>query len=224
MDKGKPTKSGYQATKKARSKVRLDLKDIFNSSKTKRTFFLIFQTCFDGTSLIVSGTVMKTSVEFYSAQVTMGTLHDVTEYYVKWIQSYNGARMHVYLTKMTVGEGACKESLNYKLAKFVSNLLQPHIPSEHVASNTASHLFVINRFSMEGKYMVSFDVESLFTHLSLDERIDLVDNFINKGNQGFKLSASDLKRLFSLFATTETLFLFKGTFYDQIDGVAMGSP
>jgi len=29
--------------------------------------------------------------------------------------------------------------------------------------------------------------------------------------------------LFS-FATAETHFLFKGVFYDQIDGVAMGSP
>lgn len=77
---------------------------------------------------------------------------------------------------------------------------------------------------MEGKYMVSFALESLFAHISLDERIDLADNFINKGNPGFKLSASDLKRLFSLFATTKTLFLFKGTFYDQIDGVAVGSP
>ena len=76
---------------------------------------------------------------------------------------------------------------------------------------------------MKGNYMVSFDVERLFTNIPLDERIDLADNYINKGNPGFKLSASDLKRLFS-FATTETHFLFKGTFYDQIDGVAMGSP
>ena len=44
------------------------------SSKIKR-LILIFQTCFDGTSVIVSVTVMKISDEFYSAQVTMHTLH-----------------------------------------------------------------------------------------------------------------------------------------------------
>ena len=33
----------------------------------------------------------------------------------------------------------------------------------------------------------------------------------------------DLTGLFN-FATCETHFLFKGKFYDQIDGVAMGSP
>ena len=54
---------------------------MLKSSKIKR-LFLILQTCFDGTSLVVSVTVMKTSVEFYSAQVTMHTLHYVTEYYV----------------------------------------------------------------------------------------------------------------------------------------------
>ena len=72
--------------------------------KNKAPFFLILQTCFNGTSVIVSVTVMKTSVEFYSAQITMYTLH-----YVTWIQRYNGTRMHVNLTKMTVSQGAYKE-------------------------------------------------------------------------------------------------------------------
>ena len=69
---------------------------MFKSSK-KKTFFLIFHTCFDGTSVIVN--------------VTMLTLHYVTEYYVTWIQSYKGAKMHVYQTKMTVSQGAYKESV-----------------------------------------------------------------------------------------------------------------
>ena len=62
---------------------------------------------FRGTTVIVSVTVMKTSVEFYSAQVTMHPLHYVTENYVTWIQSYNGARMHVHLTKMTDSKSRC---------------------------------------------------------------------------------------------------------------------
>ena len=47
--------------------------------------------------------------------------------------------------------------------------------------------------------------------------------YIYQGNPGLKISPTDLKTLFS-FATAETHFLFKGVFYDQIDGVAMGSP
>ena len=42
-------------------------------------------------------------------------------------------------------------------------------------------------------------------------------------NPDLKLSKVHLKQLFN-FATSHTHFLFNGCFYDQIDGVAMGSP
>ena len=91
---------------------------------------------------------------------------------------------------------------------------------------TLSHKFFvqeINNLPMFGKFLISFDVESLFTNIPLEECIDLADKYISEGNPDLKLTPSDLKRHFS-FATAETHFLFKGSFYDQIDGVAMGSP
>jgi len=48
-------------------------------------------------------------------------------------------------------------------------------------------------------------------------------NYISKGNPDLKLSKSELRSLFTV-ATTQTHFLFNGSFYDQIDGVVMGSP
>lgn len=66
-------------------------------------------------------------------------------------------------------------------------------------------------------------MESLFTNIPLEECIDLVVKYVSEGNPDLKLIPPDLKRLFT-FATAETHFLFKGSFYDQIDGVAMGSP
>ena len=71
--------------------------------------------------------------------------------------------------------------------------------------------------------MVSFDVVSLFTNIPLDECIDLAIKYIYQGNPGLGISPTDLKTLFP-FATAQTHFSFKGVFYDQIDGVAMGSP
>ena len=65
--------------------------------------------------------------------------------------------------------------------------------------------------------------ESFTEKKFLEECIDLAVKYISEGNPDLKLTRSDLKRLFS-FATAETHFLFKGSFYDQIDGVAMGSP
>ena len=38
-----------------------------------------------------------------------------------------------------------------------------------------------------------------------------------------KLGKTELKKLFN-FATNHTHFLFNGCFYDQVDGVAKGSP
>ena len=71
--------------------------------------------------------------------------------------------------------------------------------------------------------MVSFDVVSLFTTIPLNESIDLAVSYIVDGNPNLKLSKADLTKLFS-FATSHTNFLFNGKMYDQIDGVAMGSP
>ena len=76
---------------------------------------------------------------------------------------------------------------------------------------------------MFGKFLISFDVESLFTNIPLEECIDLAVKYISEGNPDLQLTPSDLKRPFS-FAAAETHFLFKGSFYDQMDGVAMGSP
>ena len=60
--------------------------------------------------------------------------------------------------------------------------------------------------------MISYDVVSLFTNVPLQETKDIaVEN--KKG----------LKKLFE-FSTAKTNFLINGETYDQIDGVAMGSP
>ena len=71
--------------------------------------------------------------------------------------------------------------------------------------------------------MVSFDVESLFTNIPLLESIELAVDYILSGNPNIKLSKDSLKELI-LVATAQTHFLFQGNYYDQIDGVAMGSP
>ena len=42
-------------------------------------------------------------------------------------------------------------------------------------------------------------------------------------NLGLSITKAELKKRFE-FATSGTHFLFQGTFYDQIDGVAMGFP
>ena len=112
---------------------------------------------------------------------------------------------------------------NYNLSKCCCNLLEPHIPTDYNVCDIFSFVQEINQLFTHGKFMVSFDVQSLFTNILLDGCIDLAVKYIYQGNPGLKMSPTDLKTLFS-FATAQTHFLFKGMFYDQIDGVAMDSP
>ena len=54
-------------------------------------------------------------------------------------------------------------------------------------------------------------------------RFKLAVDLTKTSQPDLNISEKDLTSLFN-FATCETHFLFKGKFYDQIDGVAMGSP
>ena len=70
----------------------------------------------------------------------------------------------------------------------------------------------------------SFDVESLFTSVSTKETIDLIlDLAYAKDNVFHGLERKDLKKLL-IICTQESHFQFNGAFYDQVDGVSMGSP
>ena len=64
---------------------------------------------------------------------------------------------------------------------------------------------------------------SLFTNIPLRETIKLAVDLIKTFQPDLNISKKDLTSLLN-FATCERQFLFKGKFYDQIDGVAMGSP
>ena len=68
------------------------------------------------------------------------------------------------------------------------------------------------------------DVDSLFTNIPLEETIEICTNELFKESETVEgLSKTDFKELLSL-ATKDSHFIFDGTLYKQIDGVAMGSP
>ena len=74
-------------------------------------------------------------------------------------------------------------------------------------------------------YMLSFDVESLFTNIPTLETIGIILNraYID-GRELFHGLKQDELRTLLIICTQESHFQFNGEFFDQIDGVAMGSP
>mgnify|MGYP001803339557 CR=1 FL=1 len=72
--------------------------------------------------------------------------------------------------------------------------------------------------------MASLDINSLFTNVLLDETINICVNDLFKTNTSFH--GLDKKQIFDMLSLTtkESIILFNERFYEQIDGVAMGSP
>ena len=73
-------------------------------------------------------------------------------------------------------------------------------------------------------YMTSFDIESLFTNIPLEETIDiyvdeLFENYLRVNN----LTKESFRSLLDS-ATLDSFFICDGKYYKQKDGVAMGSP
>ena len=92
-------------------------------------------------------------------------------------------------------------SFNYGLAKHLVELLSDIIPSEHCAKDTFSFVEELKEVSMLNSFMVSFDVNSLFTNIPLNETIDIAVTIILDKKPNLGISQNDLKQLF-LFATS----------------------
>ena len=66
-------------------------------------------------------------------------------------------------------------------------------------------------------------VPSFLPNIPLQEHINIAINPIFNHNSNLNVTKKELKKLF-LFTISQPHFIFNSKFYDQIDGVAMGSP
>ena len=103
---------------------------------------------------------------------------------------------------------------NYNLAKYLTSLIAPLLPSKYSVKDSFSFVEELSSFDFNNKFLISFDVENLFTNIPLHETIDIAVDLILKHDPQFPIKKSALKKLFS-FTTDKT---------HQVDGVAMGSP
>ena len=114
-------------------------------------------------------------------------------------------------------------TFNYNLAHFLCDLLSPLVPNDYSGKDTFSFVSQIKNANLSKKFLVSYDVTSLFTNIPLQETIDIAINLIFNHNPILNTTRKELKKLF-LFATLQTHFIFNSKFYNHIDGVTMGSP
>ena len=100
-------------------------------------------------------------------------------------------------------------------------MLDSVIPKDHCTKGSFSFCKEIKKVSSTNKFLISFDICSLFTTIPLNETIDLVVKLIFDNKPNIQSTKINFKTLFQ-FATSGTHILFDGNYYDQIDGVAIG--
>ena len=114
-------------------------------------------------------------------------------------------------------------TFNYNLARFLCDLCSLLVPNDYAYKDTFTFVSQIKNVNLSETFLVFYDITSLFTSIPLQETIAIAINLIFNPNLNLNITKKELKKLF-LFATSQTHFLFNVKFYNQIDGVALGSP
>jgi hypothetical protein len=106
-------------------------------------------------------------------------------------------------------------SPTYNLAKYLAGILTPHVGRcEHHIKNSKDFVEILSDIRLqETDLLVSLDVVSLFTRVPLEDTLRLLAEKFDEYTV----------QLFHHVLTT-TYFQYHGEFYEQSDGVAMGSP
>ena len=111
----------------------------------------------------------------------------------------------------------------YNLAKYLVKIINDAMPTTYMLNSTGSFVNQISSFDFKPSHgLVSHDIVSLFTNIPLNDKIDIVCNYVYQQHSPLKLSKETFKK--PLQITTGGYFLHRGKPCCQIDGVTMGSP
>ena len=114
-------------------------------------------------------------------------------------------------------------TFNNNLARFLCALLSPLVLNDYSCRDTFAFVSQIKNANISKKFLVPYDVTSVLTNVPIQETIDIAINLIFNHNPNLTITRKELKKFF-LFTTSKTHFIFNSKFYNQIDGIAMGSP
>ena len=89
-------------------------------------------------------------------------------------------------------------SFNYNLARFLCDLCSPLVPNGYSCKDTFSLVSQIKNANLSKKFLVFYDVTSLFTNIPLQETIDIAINLIFNHNPNLNITKKNLKS-FSFF-------------------------
>ena len=98
-------------------------------------------------------------------------------------------------------------TFNYDLARFLCDLLSPVVPDDYSSKDTFSFVSQIKNANLSSKFLVSYDVTSLFTNILLQETIGIAINLIFNHNPKLNITKKELKKLPICYITDIIFFL-----------------
>ena len=118
---------------------------------------------------------------------------------------------------------SARRTPTYKLAKFCGQLFKPLTNNEYTVKDSFSFAKEILEFDAS-LFMASFDVKSLFTSIPVTETLNFcVQSLYRNQTRVGNLTKNSFYNLHKI-TMFEWFFIFNGKFYEQCDGVTMGSP
>ena len=115
------------------------------------------------------------------------------------------------------------DTFNYNNpGRFLCDLPSLLVPNDYSCKDTFSLVSQIKNANLSRKFLVSYDVTNLFTNIPFQETIDIAINLTFNPNPNLNITKKNLN--FFTFLLHQTHFIFNSKFYNEINGVAMGSP
>ena len=97
-------------------------------------------------------------------------------------------------------------TFNYNPARFLWDLLSPLVPNDYSCKDTFSFVSQIKNANLSKKFLLSYDVTSLFTNIALQETIDIAINLIFNHNPNLNFTKKELKKLFLFCYITDSFY------------------
>ena len=138
---------------------------------------------------------------------------------------YGLPKIHKALAPLRPIFSACSTPA-YGLAKFLVPVLAPLTKNEYTVMNSYEFVGEVSKMNVDSNdmFMASFDVESLFTNIPLQETVDIcMNSLFSSASEVLGITSKYFRMLIEL-AVTNSYFIFNDKFYRQIEGVGMGLP
>ena len=119
-------------------------------------------------------------------------------------------------------------SVTYGVAKVISKVLKCLVgKSPHHIQSTGDFVSKAKGLTLQpGECLSSYDVTSLFTSVPIDPALNIIRDLLEKDeklNDRTVLSVQNTMELLG-FCLHNTYFSFQNKFYEQVEGMPMGSP